>query len=388
MKIGIVQRADVADVRSLSGYPHFMAKTLEKHVGEVVYLSPDRTLLTKAIEKIGKALNRFCYTFAGRYISPDHNRILSKRLAHVFGLRLAEADCDVIFAPAASVEIAYLATRIPIIYFTDLNWANIVDYYPGLSPMFEFARLDAERIDSAAIAKAEALIYPSAWAARTAIEHYKADPRKIHCIPLGANFEEADIPPREATLQHSLDHGIALLWVGVDWERKGGGIAYDCLLALLNKGRSAKLVVCGCLPPKRYHHPKLEVIPFLNKRDPAQRQKLSQEFLGANFLLFPTTAEAYGIVVCEASAHGLPTLARDTGGTGGAVTNGENGYLLAPDAKGEQYAEKILSIVQDRRVYDGLVSRSRKAFEERLNWDAWGRSVAAIFKDVYAEKRG
>jgi len=46
------------------------------------------------------------------------------------------------------------------------------------------------------------------------------------------------------------------------------------------------------------------------------------------------------IVLFEASAQELPSLARDTGGGGGAVTEGENGYLV-PEAKAKQYAERI-----------------------------------------------
>jgi glycosyltransferase involved in cell wall biosynthesis len=386
MKIGIVHRSDVADVRSLSGFPYFMAKALEKHVGEVVYLCPDDSLLTKAIENLGKALNRVSYAVVGRHLPSGHHHILSKRLARTLTPRLAQSGCDVLFAPVASAEIALLSTDIPIVYLSDLTWANIVDYYPGCTSLFEFAQVEGERIEAAAIAKASALIYPSTWAARTAIEHYKAEPGKVHCIPFGANFEEADIPPRAAALRHSLERGIALLWVGVDWQRKGGAIAYDCLLELLNHGVDAELVVCGCVPPDRYRHPKLKIIPFLSKREPVQRRKLSQLFLDANFFLFPTLADATPIVLCEASAHGLPSLARNTGGVGGAVTDGENGYLLPPDATGKQYAEKIQTIVQERSIYDSLVRASRRTFEERLNWDAWGRAAKPIFDQVRLQR--
>jgi glycosyltransferase involved in cell wall biosynthesis len=382
MKIGIVNRFQVDNVHSLSGTPHFMGKALREHVGEVIYLGPDNSLLTKAIEIAGRAINRASYAAFRRHISSDHHRILSKRLARTFGLRVAQSACDVLFAPTASVEIAYLSTNIPIIYYPDMSWADIVDYYPSHSSMWKFARVEGDRIDGAAIGKASASIFPSAWAARTAIEHYKADPRKVHCIPYGANFDQQDIPSRTATLHHSLERGITLLWIGVDWQRKGGAIAYDSLLKLISKGVDARLVVCGCVPPERYRHPKMEIVPFLSKRDPVQRRGLSQLFLGANFLVLPTTAEACAIVLCEASAHGLPSLVRDTGGVRGVVTDGENGYLLPPDAKGEQYAEKILELVRDGGAYSDLVRTTRRSYEERLNWDAWGRAMKPIFEQV------
>jgi glycosyltransferase involved in cell wall biosynthesis len=382
MKIGILNRADVTDLRTLSGAPYFMAKALEEHVGEVVYLSPDDSLVTTTIENAGRCLDHVSHALLGRHISCGHNRILSKRLAYIFTPRVAQSGCDVIFAPQASVELAYLSTDIPIIYFSDLTWANIVDYYPGCTRLFEFTRAEGERIEAAALSKASALVFPSTWAANTAIEHYKTDTRKIHCIPYGANFERADLPNREAAMHHPLKGVLRLLWIGVDWVRKGGPIAHECLMELLREGVDARLVVCGCVPPRRYRHPKIEVIPFLSKRDPAQLQRLSQLFLDANFFLFPTMAEASAIVLCESSAHGLPALVRNTGGVGGVITDGENGYLLPANAKGKQYAEKILEIVRDRSAYDDLVRRSRLAYEERLNWDAWGRAMRPIFEQV------
>lgn len=386
MRIGIVSRSNVADVRALSGVPYFMAKALQNHVGEVIFLGPDDSLLTRTIENAGRALNRVSNALFGRHISSDHHRILSRRLAHTLGSRAMQSGCDVLFAPTGSVEIAYLPTSIPTIYCSDMSWADMADYYPGTLSLFEFARREGDLIDGAAIGKACASIFPSVWAARTAIEFYKGDSRKVYCIPNGANFEEEDIPSQEAALQHSLGGEITLLWVGIDWQRKGGDVAYDCLLELLRRGRDARLVVCGCVPPKLYRHPKMVIIPFLNKRDPEQRRRLSELFLEASFFLFPTMAEAYGIVLCEASAHGLPSLVRDTGGVGGAVVDGENGYLLPPDATGKQYAEKVLEIVRDRCVYDELVRTSRMAYEERLNWDAWGRSVKPIFMQAAGKR--
>jgi glycosyltransferase involved in cell wall biosynthesis len=388
IRIGVVHRFDVSKVSSLSGTPFFMTKALEKHVGEVVYLGPDRSALTRTIEFAGRAANRASFSITGkRVISSDHHRVLSRRLAHVFASRLAQSRCDVIFAPVASAEIAYLSTHLPIVYFTDLNWADIVDYYPGHASLIKFAREEAESIEAAAIAKASAVVYPSEWAAKTAIDHYKAEPKKVHFVPFGANFEECDIPSREAALGHSLTDEIALLWVGVDWQRKGGAIAYDCLLELLNKGVDAHLTVCGCVPPTNYHHPRIRQVPFLNKHDPAQREQLSRLFLDANFFLFPTMADATPIVLCEASAHGLPSLVRDTGGVAGAVTDGVNGYLLSPNATGRQYAEKILGIVQNPDTYNELVRATRCVFEEKLNWDAWGRSVKPVFRSVLEAER-
>jgi glycosyltransferase involved in cell wall biosynthesis len=383
MKIGFLQRVDVRNVKALSGVPYYMARALERNAGEVIYLGPDNSLFSRLIEKAGLAASRCTYAVFGKRLSPDHNRLLSKRLAEVFRAAIQKSDCDVIFAALASTEIAFLKTDIPIVYVTDQNWADIVDYYPGSTSLFDIAKREGEIIEALALGSCKSLIYPSAWAANTAHMHYGIAKEKIHIVPYGANMEE--VPPREAALHHKLEHKVNLLWVGVDWIRKGGPVAFDCLNELRAKALDAHLTVCGCVPPPAYQSPHITVIPFLNKSNPADLKKLSQLYLDAHVFLFPTIAEALGVVLCESSAHGLPSLVRNTGGVAGAITDGENGFLLPPDAPGKDYAEKVLWMISHPLEYERMVQASRDMYEQKLNWDAWGRTLKPILEQVCAQ---
>ena len=58
--------------------------------------------------------------------------------------------------------------------------------------------------------------------------------------------------------------------------------------------------------------------------------------------------------------------------------------MLPPDARGSEYAELIASIYQDDRRYSELVKSSRAAFESRLNWDAWGKTVTNLIHEILA----
>ncbi len=364
-----------------------MARSLQKYIGEVVHLGPDYTVPSRFISNSVRFAGRASLVLARRRWASDHSLFMSRRYSDVFSARLKNTDCDVIFAPNASTEIAHLETPIPIVYQTDLNWLNIVDYYPGFSSMSGFARRRGEIIEAAAIRRARAVIYPSQWAGNTAIHHYGADPSRVFCVPLGANIQEENVPPRERALQHPLTGQISLLWIGVDWKRKGGPEALDCLRELLARGVDATLTVIGCIPPPRYNHPNMAVIPFLRKKNPEERKKLSELFLQANFFILPTHAEAFGVVFCEASAHGLPSIARNTGGVAGAVSHGKNGYLMPPEADGHAYASTILEIIQNPDDYQRLVASSRDTWEKHLNWDAWGRAMKPIFESVVQRNR-
>jgi len=260
------------------------------------------------------------------------------------------------------VEIAHLNTDLPIIYFSDLVWADLVEYYPQFSSMSSFAIAEGDRIEDAAIHRAAAVVYPSDWAVDGARKHYGASPGTTFKVCFGANL--SPVPTREEALNHPLSGPVRLLLAGVDWERKGGAIAFECLTSLGERGVDAELTVCGCVPPQQYQHPKLRVVPFLDKNDPEQQKKLAQLFLESNFLLFPTRADATPIATCEASAYGLPALVTDTGGTRGSVREGLNGFLLPMEARGGDYADLILKTIADPAGYRELVASSRDQFEQ------------------------
>jgi glycosyltransferase involved in cell wall biosynthesis len=380
LKIGFVHRFDARSILSWSGIFFFMSRALEAHVGDVVYLGPDRSAGTKFIIDNTARVNRYWERISGKSLATDKNRVLASRLARFFERQIEAAPCDILFAPVASVEISSLKTNLPIVYFSDITWKQISDYYPEFSGISAYGRGEAERIEAAAIHRANACVYPSEWAAASARNDYGSSPEFTFKVSFGANLNEP--PAREAALNRSLNGAVHLLLVGVDWVRKGGAIAYECLLSLLEKGVDAHLTVMGCVPPAEFTHPRFKVIPFLNKHDSEQRKEIARLFLDAHFMLLPTRADATPIVTCEASAFGLPTLASNTGGLGGSIRDGFNGFLLPYEARGQAYAEKIVEVIADRARYAALVASSRDEFEHNLNWDAWGRSMRAIMERV------
>ena len=143
-------------------------------------------------------------------------------------------------------------------------------------------------------------------------------------------------------------------------------------------GVDAELIICGCMPPVGVSHPRLRVIPFLNKRDPQQRQALEALYLNSDFLLLPTRSDCAPMVFCEAAAFGLPVVTTDTGGVSEIVKHGETGFALPHSARGDAYASIIVRAYRDAKRYAELSSASRARYEQRLNWDAWMRNAAPL----------
>jgi glycosyltransferase involved in cell wall biosynthesis len=376
IKIAFLTSGNPEDRRSWSGIDYYMAKALQEHCGDVVYLgdiTPVRSLLW------GKLANKLSETLLRKRYAYLNSNLLARGYAKNAMEKLALQHIDLIFVPSDSTLAAFLETDIPIVYLSGTTFRLMREYYPQFTRLLGKSAREGEFIEQRCISKSRALIYSSKWAAYSAIRDYHASKNKVYVLPYGANLDPADIPSRDEVLARKLKSPCRLLFLGVDWERKGGKIAFDALVELNKMGIEASLTVCGCTPPHSFTHERLRVIPYLNKNKPNERRQLMHLFLTSDFLLLPTRSECLGIVFCEASAFGLPIITTNTGGVEGAVKDGVNGFMLPLSSEGRHYAEVIGDILADVNKYSELVESSREAFEEHLNWDAWGRKAAGIF---------
>src|SRR6185369_17567008 len=96
------------------------------------------------------------------------------------------ADC--VFSPS-SCAMAFLDVDLPKIFCADATFSKVVgsySEYTNCSP--DYLKRGHEQ-ETRALANCAAAIYPSEWAARSAVEDYHADPAKIHVLPFGANVD-------------------------------------------------------------------------------------------------------------------------------------------------------------------------------------------------------
>jgi hypothetical protein len=216
LKIAFLTSSDPRDRRSWSGTLHYMASALEQHCEEVVLLGQ----ITTGREKTLRNWNRRSVHYLHKRYDVDHSLYLSAGYARAFSEKLARMRVDVIYAPAASTEIALLRTKVPIVYMSNTTYALVRSYYPGYLNLLPLSYWEADLVECRAIRKASRVIYPSHWAANSAIRDYSADPSHIHVFPMGANMEE--LPDRERVASRTRVNHLRLLFVGVDWVRKGG----------------------------------------------------------------------------------------------------------------------------------------------------------------------
>ncbi|MEM1343232.1 MAG: glycosyltransferase family 4 protein [Pseudomonadota bacterium] len=374
--LGFLSAGDGREIATWSGTPYFMAQALAPHFSDVVHLGPIAPLFSKMSAAAGHLAHAVTGQTYLRHANPFayHVNRLSARA------RVRGAAPAIVFAPAGSSLIGGVPKGVSVVYCTDATFRLMVDYYPEFSKLSRTTLRTGERLEAEAIARSDVLVYSSAWAARSAIEDYGADPGRVHVIPFGANLTD---PPHRRDLKRAADVGtgkggavLRLLFVGKQWQRKGGDLALAAMQSLRQRGYNARLTVLGCQPPLDTPVEGLDVAGFLDKSDPEQNRRFAQYFLDADLYLMPVRAECSAIAFCEAAAYGLPVISCDTGGTGTVVQAGRSGLLLPPGSDGIAYADLIERAVADPGLMVRLREGARRRYEEVLNWPAWGLGVA------------
>lgn len=386
LAVAMVGTFDVGNVRKWSGTPFYMARALEDRLGPVLGLGD----MPRWPANLARIRARLLSRIDGGRRLPGQEEGVARVYGRTVARRLAALtrQPDLVFSPAGSVLLSRLETDLPVVYSSDATARVMFDYYPRFTGLTDHAREMADRLERDTITRADLLLYPTRWAADSAIRDYGADPERVHVIFYGANLSEVPpAPDPEAHPAPGPDRALKLLFVGVNWQIKGGAIAVEALEALQAQGVRAELTIVGCAPPEPIQRPGLTFIPFLDKNDPGDRARLGQLYREADFFILPSRCECYGIVFCEAAAYGLPALSTRTGGIPEVVAEGRNGFTFPPEARGDAYAERALALWRDPAAYRALRQSSRAEFDQRLNWGSWGEQTAGVLRHFIARRR-
>ena len=105
-----------------------------------------------------------------------------------------------------------------------------------------------------------------------------------------------------------------LLFIGVNWEEKGADTAVETLAELRARGVETELVICGCTPPKPISQDGLTIIPYLDKNDREQRNRLDQLYRDADLFLLPTRADCNPLCFAKRLPMACPALCEPPAG--------------------------------------------------------------------------
>jgi glycosyltransferase involved in cell wall biosynthesis len=273
--------------------------------------------------------------------------------------------------------------EIPVFMFTDAPWISWKETYKNFERMPLLGRRFATQ-EAEAARRCTGLIFASEWAAGEAQRLYQVPPDKIHAQPMGANWTPG-IAGEElsAIIDRRPADRLDLLFLGRDWERKGGPLAIQIALALTASGvPNVCLHIVGCNPEIPSDAQNIvKIHGLLRQGIPAESAQLRKLFLESHFLIVPTQAECFGLVFAEGHAFGLPGISCAVQAVPSIILDGVTGILEPKEAPAEAYAPRILSLVENRDEYRRMAHAARARFEAELSWDRFAQGIVQIIEE-------
>jgi UDP-glucose:(heptosyl)LPS alpha-1,3-glucosyltransferase len=221
------------------------------------------------------------------------------------------------------------------------------------------------------------------------LEHYRIPEERIVVIPNGVDtvrFSPANRSIHRDAMRREFgiasDELVAIL-PAHEFRRKGLAVLIESMGRL---GGGLRLVVVGrddpgpFLPSIRSHGLE-ERIRFVGDSPAIERW-----YAAADMMLLPTLFEAFGLVITEAMASGLPVVTSRDAGAAELIADEEEGLLLDDPTDAEEVARAIRRLQDDPGLREriGAAARRRAAFH---SWDRIAAMTLELYETVAREKR-
>lgn len=181
--------------------------------------------------------------------------------------------------------------------------------------------------------RAPALVTWCGWARDSLVRDYGVPSDRVTVVHPGVDLRLFRPSPERRP------GPLRVLFVGGDFERKGGGDLVEAVRDL--PGLELDLVT-GSAPPDAARMPGVRVHTGLRP----QSEALVALYRDADVMALPSRGDCFPQAIAEGMACGLPVVAADVGAISDMVRDGVNGWLVPPRAP-RQLREALRRLVED-----------------------------------------
>jgi glycosyltransferase involved in cell wall biosynthesis len=194
-------------------------------------------------------------------------------------------------------------------------------------------------------------------------EDYGVEGERVTTVYGGSNVD-----PSPVALDNAGYGNRTVVFVGVEWDRKGGPILAEAFSRLRQDLPDARLIVIGCRPNLRQ--------PWCEEVGKVPREEVKRHLVRGSVFCLPTRIEPFGIAVLEAFYHRLPAVVSKVGAMPTLVRHGESGLVVPPDdpaALAVALRELLVNPEKCRRFGEAGL----RDVSERYSWPIVGEKIRA-----------
>ena len=258
--------------------------------------------------------------------------------------------------------------------YSDGNFAMSLrsPYFPsGIS----VARIDRTlAYEKSVYSRLDMIFTMSDYLRRSYMDDFGVDPERVVCIGAGCNLDELPAEIGEK------DYGNgAVLFIGADFERKGGRDLLRAFSVVRAQVPHATLHIVG--PPKpadAIAAPGIVWHGFLRKAVPSDAEVLNRLFQQATVFVMPSLYEPFGIAPMEAMSYAVPCIVSNTCALPETVKQGITGEVVEC-GQWEELAQVIVRLLKDPARLRAYGTAGRESVQQGGTWHAvLERMIAAM----------
>jgi len=201
----------------------------------------------------------------------------------------------------------------------------------------------------------------SSHVSNSLLEDYGLDPQRVACVRAGSNLQiDAD------GIDEDRFETKNILFVGKDWQRKGGPELLAAFEIVRRAHPDAQLTIVGCSP--RVDVPNCSVVGRV------PREAVHRYFQKASVFCLPSRLEPFGIVFVEAMQYQLPIVATRLGAVPDLVIEGETGYTVDVGDV-DRLALVLIDLLDDPQKCRRFGQRALETAQTKYNWDRVGATI-------------
>ena len=222
---------------------------------------------------------------------------------------------------------------------------------------------------------------------------------KQQYVSLGAPEQKCIVIPQGIDLTHwpfeprsfPEDGTVHILTVGRLHPDKGHFYAVEAIKALIEQGMDVRYTMVGSGPEKDtiYNHAEsLGISHAIEIFSGIPDAQLRDIYRRAHIFLLPSLRskdgyheETQGVVLQEAQATGLLTIATRSGGIPECIDDNNSGYLVE-DRNSDALAQTIKSVIDKKDDWHNIQARARQWVEERYSADIIATRMNQYYRDI------
>lgn len=219
------------------------------------------------------------------------------------------------------------------------------------------------KLEKALYQNAARILTTNEYVRRSIIDDYGASPDHVVTVGYGVSLEK--LPDFKKDYDNK-----TILFVGMDFERKGGFTLLKAFKMVREEIPEARLIIVG--PNKKIlniDQPGVEMVGHVS-----DRKRMEEFYKQASIFVMPSICEPFGLVFLEAMAYKLPCIGTTNDAMPEIIEDGETGFTLPADDP-KVLAQKIIFLLKDRGLMKKMGESGQKRILQHFTWDKTTRRI-------------